>query len=66
MEITIFHGKIRYKWQFSIAMFVSQRVHQQSPRHMEMEVIEMVMVTMAQRGDQLPRLTQQIPSGKLT
>jgi len=27
MEITIFNGKIHYKWPFSIAMLVYQRVH---------------------------------------
>jgi hypothetical protein len=26
MKITILHGKIHYKWQFSIAMLVYQRV----------------------------------------
>jgi hypothetical protein len=28
-KITMFNGKIHYKWQFSIAMFVYQRVDDQ-------------------------------------
>ena len=32
MEITIFHGKINYKWWFSIVMFVYQRVVDVEPK----------------------------------
>ena len=32
-KITIFNGKIHYKWPFSIAMLVHQRVHQLHPSY---------------------------------